>query len=68
MDMYFYWLHVHKHHQQFKLYWHPNYTNYLDCWSKHHPTTHQAHSYKQFLTQLIIPEMLHMKTIATASA
>eukprot|EP00804_Cyclotella_cryptica_P013847 CCRYP_018164-RA/>CCRYP_018164-RA protein AED:0.27 eAED:0.27 QI:0/0/0/1/0/0.5/2/0/542 len=62
MDMCFHWLHDHKYHNQFKLYWRPGKTNYADYWTKHHSATHHVSIRAEFLTPLIVLEMFQQQT------
>ena len=50
MDMCFHWLFDHKQQKQFRFYWPLGKTNYMDYWTKHHPTAHHKLMQHVFLT------------------
>ena len=58
MDMHFHWLWDRECQQQFKFYWRPRKMNYADYWTKHHSTTHHVNVRNNFLTHLIVLEMM----------
>lgn len=61
MDMRFHWLRDRECQKQFKFYWRPGKTNYADYWTKHHSAAHHINMRKEFLTPLIVLEMLNMQ-------
>jgi hypothetical protein len=65
MDMRFHWLRDCKCKNQFHIYWRPGKLNYADYWTKHHPASHHRAIRREFLTPLIIVEMLSMDHINT---
>ena len=68
MDMRFHWLRDRENRNQFKIYWRPGKTNLADYWTKHHPAKHHAGIRKQFLTPLIVVEMLRLNQVAAKAA
>ena len=60
MDMCFHWLHNHECQQQFCIYWWPGKANYSDYWTKHHPAKHHQKIRCNFLTPMIVLEMLRL--------
>jgi hypothetical protein len=68
MDMRFHWLRDRECHNQFKFYWRPGKTNYADYWTKHHTAAHHVNIRAEFLTPLIVLEMLQQKTKARVPA
>ena len=68
MDMRFHWLRDRECHNQFKFYWRPGKTNYADYWTKHHTAAHHVNIRAEFLTPLIVLEMLQQKTNARVPA
>ena len=63
MDMWFHWLCDQKCQNQFRIYWRPGKLIYVDYWTKHHPASHHRAICREFLTPLIILEMLCMDRI-----
>ena len=68
MDMRFHWLRDRENRNQFKIYWRPGKTNLADYWTKHHPAKHHSGIRKQFLTPLIVVEMLRLNQVAAKAA
>ena len=68
MDMRFHWLRDRECHKQFKFYWRPGKTNFADYWTKHHTAAHHVNIRAEFLTPLIVLEMLQQKTKAMVPA
>jgi hypothetical protein len=68
MDMHFHWLRDRECQEQFRIYWRPGKANYADYWTKHHPTAHHQNTRKEFLTPLIVLEMLRQEQHAAAAA
>jgi hypothetical protein len=58
MDMRFHWLQDCECQQQFRIYWRPGKMNYAGYWTKHHPELHHRNMRKEFLTPIIVLEML----------
>ena len=63
MDMRFHWLRDREYQNQFRIYWRPGKLNYADYWTKHHPAFHHCDIRREFLTLMIILEMLCMDHI-----
>jgi hypothetical protein len=61
MDMHFHWLRDCECQQQFKFYWRPGKTNFVDYWTKHHFAAHHVNIRKEFLTPYIVLKMLQLK-------
>ncbi len=61
MDMRFHWLQDRKCQQQFWIYWRPGKMNYANYWTKHHPESHHRNMRKEFLTPIIVLEMLQIE-------
>jgi hypothetical protein len=40
--------------------WQPGKDNYADYWTKHHPAKHHQHIRREFITPLIVLEMLDL--------
>ena len=72
MDMRFHWLRDRECQAQFRIYWRPGHSNYADYWTKHHPAKHHQHIRREFITPLVVLEMLrqdyHSKRSAAAAA
>ena len=68
MDMRFHWLRDRECQQQFKFYWRPGKQNHADYWTKHHSAAHHINIRKEFLTPLIVLEMLRIKNVAAKAA
>jgi hypothetical protein len=73
MDMRFHLLRDRDCQQQFHIYWRPGKDNYADYWTKHHPAKHHQHIRREFITPLIVLEMLrldqqHLSQLAAAAA
>ncbi|KAL7490093.1 hypothetical protein ACHAW6_016101 [Cyclotella cf. meneghiniana] len=71
MDMRFHWLRDRECQEQFRIYWRPGKLNYADYWTKHHPATHHKNIRKEFLTPMIMLEMLrqeHTNTVRKTPA
>ena len=72
IDMRFHWLQDRECQEQFRIYWRPGHSNYADYWSKHHSPKHHQHILCEFITPMIILEMLrqnnqhHRPAAATA--
>jgi hypothetical protein len=60
MDMRFYWLCDCECQNQFLIYWRPGKDNYADYWTKHHPAKQYQHIQYEFLTPMIILDMLRL--------
>eukprot|EP00804_Cyclotella_cryptica_P007549 CCRYP_010638-RA/>CCRYP_010638-RA protein AED:0.05 eAED:0.05 QI:0/0/0/1/1/1/3/0/1237 len=58
MDMRFHWLRDRECQEQFRIYWRPGHSNYADYWTKHHSAKHHQNIRREFITPLIILEML----------
>jgi hypothetical protein len=71
MDMRFHWLRGCKCQEQFRIYWRPGKLNYADYWTKHHPSAHHQHIWREFITPQLVVEMLrlshHTKRTAPAA-
>ena len=67
MDMRFHWLIDRECQQQFRMYWRPGKSNYADYWTKHHPEKHHKNTRKEFLTPMIVMEMLRIEQLTTAA-
>ena len=61
MDMRFHWLRDRECQEQFCFYWRPGRLNYADYWTKHHPAAHHRNAREEFLTPLIVIEMLRLE-------
>ena len=61
MDMRFHWLRDRECQQQFKFFWRPGKTNFADYWTKHHSAAHHVKVRHEFLTPLIVFEMMQQK-------
>ena len=61
MDMRFHWLRDRECQEQFRFYWRPGRLNYADYWTKHHPAAHHRNMRKEFLTPLVVLEMLRLE-------
>jgi hypothetical protein len=61
MDMQFHWLRDCECQQQFRIYWRPGKMNYANYWTKHHPESHHRNMRKEFLTPIIVLEMLRIE-------
>ena len=61
MDMRFHWLRDRECQQQVKFYWRPGKTNYADYWTKHHSAAHHVKVRKEYITPLIVLEMLQQQ-------
>eukprot|EP00804_Cyclotella_cryptica_P030324 CCRYP_011861-RA/>CCRYP_011861-RA protein AED:0.29 eAED:0.29 QI:0/-1/0/1/-1/1/1/0/670 len=72
MDMRFHWLRDRECQEQFRIYWRPGHSNYVDYWTKHHSAKHHQHIRREFITPLIVLEMLcqdcHSKRPVAAAA
>eukprot|EP00804_Cyclotella_cryptica_P005134 CCRYP_011529-RA/>CCRYP_011529-RA protein AED:0.46 eAED:0.46 QI:0/-1/0/1/-1/0/1/0/318 len=70
MDMGFHWLCDRGCHNQYKFYWHPRKTNYANYWNKRHSATHHVNIRVEFLTPLIVLDMLQQNhnTMSPAAA
>jgi hypothetical protein len=74
MDMRFHWLRDRECQEQFRIYWRPGKLNYADYWTKHHPAKHHKNIRNEFLTPMIMLEMLrqeqadNVRMSATAAA
>jgi hypothetical protein len=58
MDMRFHWLRDRECQNQFRIYWRPGKKNYADYWTKHHSEKHDHAIRREFITSLIVLEML----------
>ncbi len=61
MDMRFHWLRDRECQEQFRIYWRPGKLNYADYWTKHHPAKHHKNIRNEFLTPMIMLEMLRQE-------
>ena len=61
MDMRFHWLRDRECEEQFCFYWRPGRLNYANYWTKHHSAAHHSNMRKEFLTLLIVIEMLRQE-------
>ena len=71
MDMRFHWLHNCKCQEKFCIYWRPDKNNYADYWTKHHSAKHHRDMRCEFITPIIVLEMLRQdqqQTQLTATA
>ena len=72
MDMRFHWLCDCEYQEQFRIYWCPGHSNYADYWTKHHSAKHHQHIRREFITPLVVLEMLRqdcqVKQTAAAAA
>ena len=73
MDIQFHWLRDRDCQKQFCIYWRPGKDNYANYWTKHHPVKHHQHIRREFITPLIVLEMLrldqqHLSKLAAAAA
>ena len=66
MDMRFHWLRDRECQQQFRIYWRPGKSNYADYWTKHHPAKHHIKTRRDFLTPMIVLEMLRLDKLRTS--
>jgi hypothetical protein len=58
MDMRFHWLRDRECQEQFRIYWRPGHSNYADYWTKHHSAKHHQNIRREFITPLVVLEML----------
>eukprot|EP00804_Cyclotella_cryptica_P008993 CCRYP_003094-RA/>CCRYP_003094-RA protein AED:0.55 eAED:0.55 QI:0/-1/0/1/-1/0/1/0/72 len=58
MDMCFHWLRDRECQEQFRIFWSPGHNNYANYWTKHHSTKHHHHIRREFITPLVVLEML----------
>eukprot|EP00804_Cyclotella_cryptica_P006032 CCRYP_000267-RB/>CCRYP_000267-RB protein AED:0.48 eAED:0.48 QI:0/-1/0/1/-1/0/1/0/72 len=58
MDMHFHWLRDRKCQEQFRIHWRPGHSNYANYWTKYHSAKHHQHIRCEFITQLVLLEML----------
>eukprot|EP00804_Cyclotella_cryptica_P019046 CCRYP_014461-RB/>CCRYP_014461-RB protein AED:0.41 eAED:0.41 QI:0/-1/0/1/-1/1/1/0/261 len=58
MGMRFHWLRDRECKEQFRIYWCPGHSNYANYWTKHHSAKHHQHIRREFITPLIVLEML----------
>jgi hypothetical protein len=58
MDMRFHWLRDRECQVQFCIYWCPKNLNYADYWTKHHPAAHHQSIQREFITPMLVIEML----------
>jgi hypothetical protein len=49
MDLQCHWLHCHKAHNQYQIYWRPGTHSMADYWTKHHPASHHKAFWPQIL-------------------
>ena len=68
MDMRFYWLRDRECQQQFRIYWKPGKLNYADYWTKHHPGRRHQKVRRDFLTPMLVLEMLRLEQSNAAAA
>ena len=68
IDMRFHWLRDRQCQEQFRIYWRPGKSNYVDSWTNHHPATHHKHTRKEFITPHIVVEMLRIEQSREAPA
>jgi hypothetical protein len=61
MDMRFHWLRDPEYQQQFRIYWRPGKMNYANYWTKHHPELHHRNMRKEFLTPIMVLEMIRIE-------
>ena len=61
MDMRFHWLRDRECQEQFKIHWRPGKLNYADYWTKHHPDKVHREVRRQFLTPMLVLEMLRLQ-------
>ena len=47
--------------QNIRIYWQPGKLNYADYWTKHHPAKHHKNIQNEFLTPMIMLEMLRQE-------
>ena len=60
-DIRFHWLQDRECQQQFRIYWTSGKMNYANYWTKHHLELHHRNMRKEFLTPIIVLEMLQME-------
>ncbi|KAL7477514.1 hypothetical protein ACHAW6_003322 [Cyclotella cf. meneghiniana] len=68
MDMRFHWLRDRECQEQFRIYWRPGHSNYADYWTKHHSAKHHQHVRREFITPLVVLEMLRQDHLHNRSA
>eukprot|EP00804_Cyclotella_cryptica_P028836 CCRYP_008420-RA/>CCRYP_008420-RA protein AED:0.29 eAED:0.29 QI:0/0/0/1/1/1/4/0/762 len=68
MDMRFHWLRDRECQEQFQIYWRPGHSNYADYWTKHHSAKHHQNICREFITPLVILEMLRQDCHSTRPA
>ena len=61
MDMRFHWLRDRECQEQFRIHWRPGKLNYADYWTKHHPAKHHQNILREFITPLLVLEMLRIE-------
>jgi hypothetical protein len=61
MDMRFHWLRDRECQEQFRIHWRPGKLNYADYWTKHHPAKHHQNIRREFITPLLVLEMLRIE-------
>jgi hypothetical protein len=61
MDMRFHWLRDRECQQQFRINWRLGKMNYANYWVKHNPESHHRNMRKEFLTPIIVLEMLQIE-------
>jgi hypothetical protein len=59
--MQFHWLRDSECQEQFRIHWRPGKLNYADYWTKHHPAKHHQNIRREFITPLIVLEMLRIE-------
>jgi hypothetical protein len=68
MDMRFHWLRDRECQKQFRIYWRPGHSNYADYWTKHHSAKHHQHIRREFITPLVVLEMLRQDCLSKRPA
>ena len=61
MDMRFHWLCDCECQEQFRFYWRPGKMNYANYWTKHHSAAHHRNIRREFLTPVVVLEMLRQQ-------
>eukprot|EP00804_Cyclotella_cryptica_P025442 CCRYP_017212-RB/>CCRYP_017212-RB protein AED:0.32 eAED:0.32 QI:0/-1/0/1/-1/1/1/0/471 len=68
MDMRFHWLRDRECQEQFRIYWRPGHSNYADYWTKHHSAKHHQNIRREFITPLVVLEMLRQDCLSPRPA
>eukprot|EP00804_Cyclotella_cryptica_P025725 CCRYP_002920-RA/>CCRYP_002920-RA protein AED:0.48 eAED:0.48 QI:0/-1/0/1/-1/0/1/0/88 len=68
MDMRFHWFRDRECQEQFRIYWRPGHSNYADYWTKHHSAKHHQNIRREFITPLVVLEMLRQDCLSPRPA